>query len=388
MAKSSPIDPVRLAAELVRCPSITPRDAGALDILQTALEEIGFRCTRLPFSSPEGGDVDNLYARIGAGAPNFCFAGHSDVVPIGDQSAWSFEPFDGEISDGKLQGRGASDMKGALAAFVAAADRFLAHQGEGFRGSISFLITGDEEGPAKNGTARVLEWMKANGEEIDLCLVGEPTNPKTLGEAIKNGRRGSLNITLTVAGKQGHVAYPERSHNPVPGLMQILKALEDEVWDTGSNHFPPSNLEVTNIAAGTGAFNVIPGVASAMFNIRFNDHHTSVGLVKKIKALAKATGVPHTLEFQVIGEAFLSEAPGLIDAVSGAVKEVLGMTPVLSTSGGSSDARFIKDVCPVIEFGLVGETIHAVDEYAQTEDIENLSKVYQAVLNNIFPKRA
>jgi len=385
-AKISLINPVRLAADLVRCRSITPADAGALDVVQAALEGLGFRCTRLAFSSKAGGKVDNLYARFGTRAPNFCFAGHTDVVPAGDEDDWSFPPFDGEVSDGKLKGRGASDMKGAIAAFVAAAGSFLDKSGDTFSGSISLLLTGDEEGPAKDGTVRVLQWLEENGEALDYCLVGEPTNPTELGEMIKNGRRGSLNVTLSVEGKQGHVAYPERGHNPVPGLTRILKVLEDEVWDTGSDSFQPSNLEVTNVNAGTGVFNVIPAEAMAMFNIRFNDHHTAASLIKKIKALAEATGVPHTFDFQIIGEAFLTEAPDLIKAVSGAVEGVVGKAPALSTTGGSSDARFIRRVCPVIEFGLIGATIHAVDEFARTEDIETLALIYQAMLQNIFEK--
>ena len=382
------INPTQLAARLVQCPSITPADAGALDVLQVALEGIGFHCTRLPFSSPEGGAVDNLYARYGTTAPNFCFAGHTDVVPPGDEQDWSFAPFGGEVKAGKLQGRGASDMKGAIAAFVAASASFLEKSTGNLKGSLSFLITGDEEGPAKNGTVKVLDWLKKQNEVIDFCLVGEPTNPTELGEMIKNGRRGSLNITLTVEGKQGHVAYPERGENPVPGLTKILKVLEDEVWDTGSDCFQPSNLEVTNVEAGTGVFNVIPGDAMAMFNIRFNDHHTSDSLIARIKALAETTQVPHHFDFQVIGEAFLTEAPFLIEAVSAAVEKVLGKAPELSTTGGSSDARFIKDHCPVIEFGLVGATIHAVDEFAAVEDIETLARVYEAVLDTVFDKGA
>ncbi len=236
------IDPVQLAAELVRCPSITPKDAGALDVLEAALEGLRFKCTRLPFCSEKGGSVENLYARWGTGAPNFCFAGHSDVVPIGLMEDWSFPPFSGEVKRGFLCGRGASDMKGALAAFVAAAERFLKKNGKHFKGSISLLITGDEEGPAKNGTIRVLEWLEEKGETIDLCLVGEPTNPKTLGEMIKNGRRGSLNITITVHGKQSHVAYPERGENPVPGLTRILEVLENYIWDQGTKCSRPATL--------------------------------------------------------------------------------------------------------------------------------------------------
>jgi len=382
--KTPAIDPIQLAADLIRCPSVTPVDAGALDILEAALAGLGFGCTRLPFSSEKGGSVDNLYARLGTAAPNFCFAGHSDVVPSGHVEDWSFTPFSGEVKRGFLQGRGASDMKGALAAFVSGTDRFLKKQGQKFTGSISFLITGDEEGPAKNGTIRVLQWLEEKGERLDMCLVGEPTNPMKLGEMIKNGRRGSLNITITVQGRQAHVAYPDRGDNPVPGLTKILDVLENYIWDQGTEHFSPTNLEVTNLEAGTGAFNVIPAKASAKFNIRFNDLHTSQGLIEKVEELCNGAGVPHILDFQIIGEAFLTEAPHLVAAVSGAVEKVLGVKPALSTTGGSSDARYIKDVCPVIEFGLTGETMHAVDERARTSDIKNLARIYEQVLVNVF----
>ena len=377
-------DPLFLAVELVRCASITPKDEGAMDALQAALESLGLTCHRLPFSSPEGGHVENLYARIGTKAPNLCFAGHTDVVPVGNEKKWSFPPFGAEVVDGELLGRGTSDMKGAIAAFVAGVARFLETTKGKFPGSISFLITGDEEGPAKNGTIKVLEWMKNNNEAIDLCLIGEPTNPTTLGEMLKIGRRGSLNVTVTVDGKQGHAAYPERADNPVPGLQKILSALEAWHLDDGTDGFQPSNLEITNVNAGTGVFNVIPGAATAKFNIRYNPLHTADSLVEKIENLVGETGVRHILEYQRIGEAFLTKKAGLGGFVKEAVMEVLDREPEFSTSGGSSDARFIKDHCPVIEFGLTGETIHAVDERAQVDDIENLSRVYERVLEKVF----
>lgn len=377
-------DPLFLAIDLVRCPSVTPADEGALDVLQTALEKNGFKCHRLPFSSEEGGHVDNLYARFGASGPNVCFAGHTDVVPPGDETDWKYPPFGAEVVDGVLYGRGASDMKGAIAAFVAAAARYIRHNKETFEGSISLLITGDEEGQARNGTVKVLEWLKQKGETIDACLVGEPTNPKTLGEMVKRGRRGSLNVTVTALGKQGHAAYPERAQNPVPELTKILEALRTWKLDAGTEHFQPSNLEVTNLMAGTGAFNVIPGSASAKFNIRFNTLHTSETLMDQIRKIVAETGVKHTLDFEVIGEAFLTDIGKLAKSLEGAIIEVLGLQPEFSTTGGSSDARFIKDVCPVVEFGLTGETIHAVNECVRIEDIENLTRVYEKFLERAF----
>lgn len=372
-----------LAVDLIRCPSITPEDHGALEVLQTALEHLGFTCRRFPFSSSEGGSVDNLYGRLGTGSPNFCYGGHTDVVPVGDEKVWKYPPFAAEVIDGVLYGRGASDMKGAIAAYVAALSNFLENHKD-FKGSLSLLITGDEEGSAKNGTKRMLASLKDEGEVIDMCLVGEPTNVTKLGEMIKVGRRGSLNTTLTVHGKQGHVAYPERGYNPVPDLTLILDALREWKLDQGNEFFQPSNLEVTNLAAGTGAFNVIPGKARAKFNIRFNNLHTSEDLISGIKKIVQETGVDHTLEFDVIGEAFFNEPRKLANIVKTAVKNQTGLTPEFGTTGGSSDARFIKDYCPVVEFGLTGETIHAVDECVTLKNLEDLAAIYEEVLREVF----
>jgi succinyl-diaminopimelate desuccinylase len=376
-------DPLFLAVDLIRCPSITPDDHGALDVLQAALEQFGFTCRRFPFSSAGGDPVDNLYARLGTASPNFCYAGHTDVVPVGDEKVWKYPPFAAEVVDGILYGRGASDMKGAIAAYVAALSNFL-EKHKGFAGSLSLLITGDEEGPAKNGTKRMLKELKKEGEVIDMCLVGEPTNVTRLGEMIKVGRRGSLNTTLTVHGKQGHAAYPERAYNPVPDLTLVLDALREWKLDAGNEFFQPSNLEVTNLSAGTGAFNVIPGQALAKFNIRFNNLHTSESLITEVKKVVQETGIKHTLEFDVIGEAFFNEPRKLAGIVKKAIKTKTGLKAEFGTTGGSSDARFIKDYCPVVEFGLTGETIHAVNECVTLKNLEDLAAIYEEVLKGVF----
>lgn len=376
-------DPLFLAVDLIRCPSVTPKDEGALDVLQKTLEALGFTCTRYPFSSATGGDVDNLYARLGTKGPNFCYAGHTDVVPAGDPSAWAHPPFGAEVKDGVLYGRGASDMKGAIAAYVAALSRFL-RESKTFPGSLSLLITGDEEGKGQNGTRLVLKALKEKGEVVDMCLVGEPTCVEKLGDMMKVGRRGSLNATLTVRGKQGHVAYPGRGHNPVTDLTQALAALADWRLDEGSEFFQPSNLEVTNLEAGTGAFNVIPGKAVAKFNIRFNPHHTSKTLMKDIREILNRTGIDYEIEFEAIGEAFFNEPRKLAHIVRDAVTKTTGIEPVFGTTGGSSDARYIKDYCPVVEFGLTGETIHAVDECVTLQSLEDLAAIYHQILKAIF----
>ncbi len=381
---NSAIDPVELAAAMIRCPSVTPADAGALGVLQSALEGLGFTCHRLPFSEPGAEDVDNLYARIGAGAPNFCFAGHTDVVPVGDAKAWSVDPFAAEVEGDVLLGRGAADMKGAIACFAAAAGRLLKARGPGFTGSISLLITGDEEGPAINGTVKMLGWLADRGETLDACLVGEPTNPERLGEMIKIGRRGTITGTLTVHGTQGHIAYPQRADNPIPRLLRTLAALNDEVLDEGTDHFQPSNLEVTTVDVGNQAHNVIPSTARAIFNIRFNDRHTGMSLAAWMNEVCARHGGDHDLEVRIGGEAFLTPPGPLSEAVAAAVERVLGVTPELSTSGGTSDARFIKDHCPVVEFGLAGQTMHQVDERVPIADIHALTDVYAALLDNYF----
>ncbi len=382
-----PIDPVELSRALIRCPSVTPDDAGALDVLQAALEGIGFACTRLPFSQKGTPDVDNLYARIGSNGPNFCFAGHTDVVPIGDRDAWTADPFGGEIRDRVLYGRGATDMKCAVACFAAAAAGFLADRGADFGGSISFLITGDEEGPALNGTVKVLDWMEKAGEVIDSCLVGEPTNPEAVGDMIKIGRRGSLVGHLTVTGTQGHSAYPELADNPIPRLMKMLSSLIDTPLDAGTAHFPASSVAVTSIDVGNGATNVIPAKARAAFNIRFNDLHTGESLETMLRERFGAIGGRFDLDATVSGEAFLTPPGPLSGIISDAVQAATGKTPELSTTGGTSDARFIKDYCPVAEFGLVNRTAHKVDENAAIGDIDLLAAIYRDILERIFPQR-
>ncbi|MFQ5534555.1 MAG: succinyl-diaminopimelate desuccinylase [Sphingomonadales bacterium] len=378
------IDPVQLTAELVRAPSVTPDVGAGLDLLTKILEGLGFQCSRMVFSEAGTPDVDNLYARIGTTRPNFCFAGHMDVVPAGDEAGWTVDPFGGQIIDGVLYGRGASDMKGAIAAFTAAAERFLARKaGTGF-GSLSLLITGDEEGPAINGTAKVLDWMADRGEIIDACLVGEPTNPARLGQAIKVGRRGSLNCRLTVPGAQGHVAYPDKADNPLPRLIKMLGRITDAVLDQGTEYFDASNLEVTSIDVGNPAHNVIPARAEAKFNIRFNDLHGRESLVAWLHDRFSAIGGAYELDAHMTGAAFLSPPGHLARTIQAAVTRVLGREPGFSTTGGTSDARYIKDVCPVAEFGLTGQSIHKLDEHVAVADLEKLTDIYAEILNRFF----
>ena len=374
--------PLALARALIRCPSVTPADAGALDVLEDALRALGFTCHRLPFEEPGTAPVDNLYARRGEGRPNFCFAGHTDVVPTGADADWSRAPFAARVDDGVLYGRGASDMKGAIAAFVAACARFGA-VGPG-AGSISLLITGDEEGPAVNGTRKVLDWLAERGEALDDCLVGEPTNPEELGEMVKIGRRGSLNGTLRIAGRQGHVAYPALADNPLSRLVVLLDALLALRLDEGTDHFQPSRLELTSIDVGNEAPNVIPGAAVARFNVRFNDRHTGAGLAQAIRARLDATGEPYALATEVSGEAFLTPPGRLSTVIADSVAAVTGMTPSLSTTGGTSDARFIKDHCPVAEFGLIGRTMHRTDECVPVDALERLADIYLGILKRYF----
>ena len=380
------IDAVALARELVRRPSVTPADAGALDALAAALEGLGFACRRLRFSEPGTEPVDNLYARRGAAAPNFCFAGHTDVVPPGDEGDWSRPPFSAELADGALWGRGAADMKGAIAAFAAAAGDFLAERPDP-PGSISLLVTGDEEGPAVNGTRKALAWMAENGEAIDHCLVGEPTCAEVLGDTVKIGRRGSLSCALEVEGRQGHVAYPHLADNPAARLVRMLAAVIDAPLDEGTEHFAPSNLEVTSIDVGNPAGNVIPARARAAFNVRFNDRHTGAGLLARLRAAFDAAGGPgvrYALDHRLSGEAFLTPPGAFTALVADAVEEATGRRPALGTGGGTSDARFVKDYCPVVEFGLVGRTMHKIDEHAPVADIRALAEVYGAALRRYF----
>lgn len=382
----SRIDAIALARSLVQRPSVTPVDAGALDVLEDALDGLGFACARMVFNEEGEAPVDNLYARWGSGAPHFCFAGHTDVVPAGADAAWTSPPFAADIRDGALWGRGTADMKGAIAAFVAAAERTIASGAAS--GSISLLITGDEEGPAVNGTRKVLGWLQARGEKIDHCLVGEPSGVAALGDMIKIGRRGSMNCWLTVVGRQGHVAYPDRAENPIPRLLQLLAALTQTPLDSGYERFQPSNLEVTDITVGNPAHNVIPASASARFNVRFNPAWTGASLEahlrERLDAAAKACGARYELRAVCSGDAFLTEDREFIALLAGAIERRTGRRPTLSTSGGTSDARFIKDVAPVAEFGLVGATIHQIDEHAPVADIETLADIYSDILAAYF----
>ncbi len=372
-------DPVELTQKLVRCQSVTPKNAGAHDILQKELEGLGFKCTRLPFSERGTADVDNLYARLGSEAPHFCYAGHTDVVPAGDAADWDFPPFKAEIDEGIIYGRGTSDMKGGIAAFVAAVSSL----GD-FRGSISLLITGDEEGPAINGTVKMLEWLKNKNEIPDVCIVGEPTNVDEIGDMAKIGRRGSLNGELTVHGTQGHVAYPHLADNPIPRLIKILDKLVRAELDYGNSHFEPSNLEIVTIDVGNKTSNVIPMDASAKFNIRFNNEHTADGLINWITDICKSAGGDYTLNVNLSGDAFLTEQGPFTELIRKSVKKITGRNVELSTSGGTSDARFIKNYCPVAEFGLINKTIHKVNECVAVDDLLLLRDIYSQMLKEYF----
>ncbi len=372
------IDPVSLLQDLIRCESVTPREGGALDYLEKLLTARGFACHRLKFSDENTPDVDNLYARIGKNPPHFCFAGHTDVVPAGNRDLWSCDPFGGAVKDGYVWGRGAADMKGSIAAFVAAV---LNNKPE--NGSVSFLLTGDEEGPAINGTKKVLEWLKHRGEKIDFCLVGEPTSREILGDMVKIGRRGTFTGKITVTGVQGHVAYPHLADNPVPKLLKLLNALNGLELDKATAHFQPSNLEIVNIDVGNTADNVIPASARATFNVRFNDQYTGASLEKKLRAALDACQIPYQIAARIGGESFYTQ-PGEYSALlQKAIHKITGQTAELSTTGGTSDARFIKDHCPVIEFGVPGKTAHQADERVAVEDIKLLTKIYAEVIINI-----
>jgi succinyl-diaminopimelate desuccinylase len=377
------LDPAALAAALIRRPSVTPKDEGALDIVAAPLEELGFTCHRLVFGA--GSDrVHNLYARCGTGRPNLCFAGHTDVVPTGAANAWSFDPFAATFRDGKLYGRGAVDMKGAIAAFIAAAQGYLDERGTGFTGSISLLITGDEEGDAINGTRKVLDWLEARGEIIDACLVGEPTSAQSLGDMIKIGRRGSMTSRLTVHGVQGHTAYPHLADNAAHRLTAMLHALTTAELDRGSEHFQPTTLQVSTIDVGNPAANVIPATARGVFNIRFNDRWTGEALKGWIAERLDPIGGRYTLETTVSGESFLTPPGILSDRLAEAIRRVTGKTPEFSTTGGTSDARFIQAYCPVAEFGLVGLTMHKVDERVELADLADLTAIYRTFLGLYF----
>ena len=365
------MDPLPLAQALIRCRSVTPADDGAMAVLEEALRPLGFACYRLRF-----GGVENLFARRGDGAPHLCFAGHTDVVPPGAAAAWSADPFGGAVRDGVLYGRGACDMKGGIAAFVAA----VAAAGPGLPGSVSLLITGDEEGPALDGTARVLGWMAERGQIPDMCLVGEPTSKVRLGDTIKVGRRGSLNAALTVQGVQGHSAYPQRADNPVHRLVRVLHGLTARPLDEGTEWFEPSTLQVTSVDVGNAATNVIPAAAGARLNIRFNDRHTGESLTAMLRDALAAEGARHELAVEVSGEAFLTRPGPFVEALRRAVRRTVGADAALDTGGGTSDARFIARRCPVAELGAIGATMHKADECVPVAELRDLAGLYRAVL--------
>ncbi|MBO9655795.1 succinyl-diaminopimelate desuccinylase [Agrobacterium sp. SOY23] len=388
-------DPVANLAALIRCPSVTPAEGGALSLLDTLLSPLGFAVERVMATEAGTPDVENLYARLGTEGPHLMFAGHTDVVPVGDEAAWSHPPFAADIAGGEMYGRGAVDMKGGIACFVAAIARHIEKHGKP-QGSVSFLITGDEEGPSINGTSKLLEWAAAKGETWDACVVGEPTNPDQLGDMIKIGRRGSLSGRITVHGVQGHAAYPHLADNPVRGLLQLTHALMHPAFDHGTDDFQPSNLEVTTVDTGNAATNVIPARATAAFNIRFNDTWTAESLRAEIIRRLDAAAAEGELrpdrapvKYELVwadrpSHVFLTRNNALISSLSGAVEAVTGKEPKLSTTGGTSDARFIKDYCPVVEFGLVGQTMHMVDERVAVADLETLTRIYETFIERWF----
>jgi len=380
------VDALALTQALIRCPSVTPADAGALAVLEAALKPLGFECHRLRFEQAGTAPIENLYARIGTGAPHFCFAGHTDVVPPGD--GWAHDPFAAVVSGGMLFGRGAADMKSAVAAFAAAAARVIANGMPD--GSISLLITGDEEGPAVNGTVKMLDWLKQRGEKIDHCVVGEPTSVGSVGDTLKIGRRGSINFKVAVRGTQGHVGYPQKANNPIPVLAELVTQLAGYRLDKGNAHFDPSTLAFTTMDVGNAATNVIPGGAYAAFNIRFNDAHTPDSLVgwvnDRAERIAKESGCSITVTHSVSGASFLTQPGKFTQLISDTVSRITGQSPVFSTSGGTSDARFIKDHCPVVELGLAGATMHKTDECVPVREIEMLADIYAALLTDYFAK--
>ena len=378
---------LQLAKELIKFPSITPVDAGVMNFLEKKLKKLGFKTKILEFKEKGFQPVKNLYARIGTKRPNFCYAGHVDVVPPGNIKKWTINPFKPSIKKGHLIGRGANDMKSSIAAFVSAVSVFLS-KNKKFNGSISLLITGDEEGDAVNGTKKVVEYLKKKREKINFCLVGEPTNPNVLGEMIKIGRRGSLTGKLTVFGLQGHVAYPQRANNPSTIIVKILKELKDIKFDKGTKNFQPTNLEVTKINIENKADNIIPATAEAIFNVRFNNIHSSKSLKKKLNKIFKKINKKHKskfkIEYKVSGEAFLTKPNKTTFMVQNIVRKITKIKPKLSTTGGTSDLRFIKNICPGLEFGLVGKTMHKVDEAVSLKDLKNLTKIYLIILQSYF----
>ncbi len=381
------INEVKLAKELIKFPSVTPIDAGVMKFLEKKLKKLGFKTKIIEFKEKNFKPVKNLYARLGSKEPNFCYAGHLDVVPAGNAGDWTVNPFKPFIRNGYLIGRGANDMKGSIAAFVAAVSNFLNNSGK-FNGSISMLITGDEEGDAVNGTKKVVDYLKNKKEKINFCLVGEPTNPNRLGEMIKVGRRGSLTGKLIIKGIQGHVAYPHRANNPSTTIVKILSELKNIKFDRGTKNFQPSNLEITNINIGNNVDNVIPGTAEATFNIRFNNKHTSKNIKKRLnkifKKICKKNKSNYKIEYRVSGEAFLTKPNSTTFMIQNIIKKITKIKPKLSTTGGTSDARFIRKISPCLEFGLVGKTMHKIDEAVSLRDLKNLNKIYLQILQSYF----
>ena len=381
------INELQLAKELIRFPSVTPVDAGVMSFLEKKLKQLGFKTKVLEFGEKNRKPVKNLYARLGNKSPNFCYAGHLDVVPAGNLKDWTVNPFKPSIKKGHLIGRGANDMKSSIAAFVAAISNFIENYSD-FKGSISLLITGDEEGVAINGTKKVVEYLKKRKEKIDFCLVGEPTNPSKLGEMIKIGRRGSMNGRLTITGVQGHVAYPQRANNPSTALVQILKEIKDIKFDQGTKDFQATNLEITKININNTADNVIPGLATATFNIRFNNKHSSTSLKSKVNKVIKKISAKnkskYKIEYSVSGEAFLTNPNKTTFMIQDIIKKITKIKPKLSTTGGTSDARFIRKIAPCLEFGLVGKTMHKVDEAVSLSDLKKLTLIYSNILKNYF----
>ncbi len=385
-------DPVLLTQALIRCPSVTPEEAGALSLLEAVLAPAGFDCHRLPMTEPGTPDVDNLYARFGRGQPHLCFAGHTDVVPVGNASAWTRPPFGAEIHDGILYGRGAVDMKGAIACFVAAALRFIDRNRGRQDFSLSLLITGDEEGPSINGTMKVLDWMRAKGEVMDAAIVGEPSNPKSLGDEIKIGRRGSLSGEIVVSGIQGHAAYPQLAENPIPKLARLIDRLSSTPLDAGTPDFEPSSLQVTVISVPNTATNVIPGEARAKLNVRYNDlwrrPKVEAWVREQCAAAAAEVSARFDVTFSGTGDVFLTKPGPLVETMRSAVTAATGREPALTTNGGTSDARFIQAFCPVIEFGLINETIHAIDERVAVADLIKLTDIYERFIDGYFASQA
>ena len=377
-------DPLELTTELIKCRSVTPQNDGAIELLSEKLQKIGFNCEILEFSENDSDSIKNLWAKIGDKSPILSFAGHTDVVPEGDETLWESPPFDG-INDGnKIVGRGAVDMKGSIGSFISAVSIFLDKNGKKFNGSISLIITGDEEGKAVNGTQKLLEWMEKNNHTFDDCIVGEPTNPNKLGEMIKIGRRGSTNITLTLKGNEGHVAYPQLADNPIPKLILILNELIKEPLDEGNEYFDASNLEITSIDAGNSASNVIPPEISAKLNIRYNDNFTKEKIESEIESRLKKHNYEYSINFEHSGDSFITEPGEFVNNLSKIIEKHCKITPTLSTTGGTSDARFIKNYGRVVEFGLVGASMHKINEYSNNADIEKLKDIYLDVLNDYF----